>query len=329
MPANLTPQFHEAENKYRMAKDNKEKLMHLEEMLKVIPKHKGTEKIQGDIKSRIAKLKKEPDKKSKVSHRGSSMYQVEKEGAAQVVLVGMPNTGKSSFLASVTNAETSIAEYPMSTLKPIPGMMQYDNIQIQLVDLIPINPDYFEPWVVGIIRNCDGIIIFVNLSDDPVSELEAALEFLHEKNIFIVKSLEEIDYEFGNVYKKALIAANMVDLDKNEENLEILQELYSDRFDIIPVSTKFNMNLDNLKEKIFRYLDILRVYSKPPRKEADFSQPMVFTTGTTVIDVARSLHKDFAEKFKFARIWGEGKYEGQKVNRDYIVVDGDVIEFHI
>ncbi|MFC1726499.1 GTPase [candidate division KSB1 bacterium] len=329
MPANLTPQFHEAENKYRIAKDNKEKLMHLEEMLKVIPKHKGTEKIQGDIKSRIAKLRKEPDKKSKMSHRGSSMYQVEKEGAAQVVLAGMPNTGKSSFLASVTNAEPCVAEYPLSTLKPIPGMMQYENIQIQLVDLIPINPEYFEPWVVGIIRNSDAVLIFVNLSEDPVTELEETLKFLEEKNIFIVKSLEEIDYEFGNVYKRALIAANMIDLDENEENLEILSELYQDRFDIIPVSSKYSMNLDNLKVKIFRFLDILRVYSKPPRKEPDLSQPMVFPIGTTVIDVARSLHKDFVEKFKFARIWGDGKYEGQKVNRDYVVVDGDVIEFHI
>lgn len=329
MPANLTPQFHDAEAKYRAAKENKEKLIYLEEMLRVIPKHKGTEKLQADIKSRMSKLKRMPDKKSKVSHKGSSMYQVIKEGSAQVILIGMPNTGKSSLLKCLTNAEPVIAEYPLSTLKPLPGMMKFENIQFQLVDMVPFNQDYFEGWMLGIIRNSDALIIVVNLEDDPVSELEDSIKFLEDNSIFSIDILDNTDYEFGNVYKKILVAANKLDIDNNKENFQILQEFYKDRLDIIPVSTMTGENLESIGKKLFGILKIVRVYSKPPRKEADFKQPMVFPIGTTVIDVASSLHKDFAEKFKFARIWGETKYEGQKVNREYVVHDGDVIEFHI
>ena len=329
MPANLTAQFHDAEAKFRAAKENKEKLLYLEEMLRVIPKHKGTEKLQADIKSRMAKLKRMPDKKGKVSHKGSSMYQVIKEGSAQVILIGMPNTGKSSLLKSLSNAEPVIAEYPLSTLKPIPGMMKFENIQIQLVDMVPFNPDYFEGWMLGIIRNSDALIIVVNLADDPVSELEESIKFLENNNIFNIDILKDTDYEFGNAYKRILVAANKLDLDINQENFQILKELYNDRLEIIPVSASTGVNLELIGKKLFGLLEIVRVYSKPPRKEADLTQPMVFPIGTMVIDVASSLHKDFAEKFKFARIWGEGKYEGQKVNREYVVHDGDVIEFHI
>jgi len=329
MPANLPPDYFEIEKKYRTAKTHEDKIRYLEEMLSIMPKHKGTEKLQGDIKSKIAKLRRMPDKKSKISRKGSSMYQVEKEGAAQVVLVGMPNTGKSSLLAALTNAEPNIAEYPLSTLKPLPGMMEFENIQIQLVDLIPINPNYFEPWVLGIIRNSDAAAIVVSLVDDPITQLEESLNFLKKNNIYPVSTIEKIEYEFGNVYKKILVVANKKDENPESEIFKLLDELYGDEFDITKVSAKSGENLNDFKVKLFKLLDIVRVYSKPPRKEADFTQPMVFPNGTTVIDVAKSLHKDFADKFKFARIWGKGKYEGQKVNREYVVTDGDVIEFHI
>ena len=130
MPANLTPQYLEAELKFKQAKTTPDKIKALEVMMAVIPKHKGTERLRGQLKSRMAKLKEELQKRPTVG-RAEQVYNIKREGAAQVVLLGLPNSGKSSLLSRITNASSEVADYPFTTQKPVPGMMKFENLQIQ------------------------------------------------------------------------------------------------------------------------------------------------------------------------------------------------------
>lgn len=327
MPANLPPQYLEAEKRYRVAKTIPERVRALEEMLAIIPKHKGTEKLQGDLKRRISKLKAETQKKGP----GRRIYglHVEKEGAGQVVLVGPPNTGKSTLLDRLTNALPEVADYPFTTRKPLPGMMEFENIKIQLVDLPAISPEYTEPWVLNIIRNADLVLLIIDLSgEDPLEQIETVKGELEKVKVHLV---DETGGQGGGgwVSKNTLIIGNKSDDTRASDNLEILRELYGERYPIIDISALKRINLEELKRRVYEYLHILRVYTKPPGKEPSFNEPVVLRKGATVLDLAASIHKDFAQKLKFAKIWGTGKYEGQKVQRDHIIQDGDVIELHI
>lgn len=331
MPANLPPQYLEAEKRYRLAKAVPDKIKALEEMLAIIPKHKGTEKLRADLKRRMSKLRAEAQKKSGPGRRGYAFH-VEREGAGQVVLVGLPNVGKSAILDRLTNALPEVAEYPFTTRKPLPGMMEFGDIQIQLVDLPAVSPEYTEPWVSGIIRNADLALLVIDLSgEDPLEQIEVVKGELEQQwKIHLVGSGEEGDPgEVGRVSKKTLIVGNKNDGKRASENYTILRDLYGERFPTISISARDGVNLEELRRRIYDLLQIMRVYTKPPGKEPSFSNPVVLPKGSTILDVAASVHKDFTQKLKFARIWGGGKYEGQKVQRDYVVQDGDVIELHI
>ena len=175
MPANLTPQYLDADKRFRQAKNAAEKISALEDMLALIPKHKGTEKMQADLKRRLSKAREEAQKKGKAGARGNT-YHVPREGAGQVVLVGPPNSGKSTLLAMLTNAIPEVGDYPFTTRKPLPGMMDFENVKIQLVDLPPIAPEWTEGWVYALIRNAELVLVLVDLaSDDVRGLLERAL----------------------------------------------------------------------------------------------------------------------------------------------------------
>jgi len=328
MPANLTPQYLEAERKYKEAKTPEEKLFALEEMLATIPKHKGTEKLQADIKKRISKLR-EQDKKSKGASREDHYY-IKKEGAGQVVLIGPPNTGKSQLLASLTHAKPEVAPFPFTTQKPLAGMMPYENIQIQLIDTPPISSDFFESGILGVIRNADLIWLVIDLSsDDPSVELEMVRKRLEEKKVKLYKDEKGVPLGIGEVCKKTMLLGNKDDLENAQENWEIIKELYGSSFFLYSISTEKKLGLEELKIETYKNLKILRVYTKIPGKSPDYTNPVILKKGQKVMDAALAIHKDFAHNLKYARIWGKGKYEGQMVHRDQILVDGDVIEFHI
>lgn len=328
MPANLTPQYLEAERRYKEAKTISEKITLLEEMLSVIPKHKGTEKLQKDIKTKLSKLKKQTDKKGPTS-RKDSIHFIPKEGAGQVVLIGYPNTGKSQFLAALTNAHPEIAPYSYTTRIPIQGMMPFKNIKIQLVDTPPISINFMENWMPSIIRYADLVLLIVDLSSsNPMNQIEDIINILNEKNICLSGKSSDVLNDEGKYTKKTVIVCNKDETLKSYENFKIIDELYKNQFIILNVSALENKNLNLLKEEIYKNLNIVRIYSKIPGKKADFDEPFVFIKGITLIEVAESIHKDFAENFRFARIWGVGKYDGQKVQKDYVVQDEDIIEFH-
>jgi ribosome-interacting GTPase 1 len=328
MPANLTPQYLEAEAAFKQAKTVPDKIRSREAMMAVIPKHKGTEKIRAQLKSRMAKLKEELQKRPNLS-KAEQAYNIKKEGAAQVVLLGLPNSGKSCLLSQITNATSEVGNYLFTTQKPIPGMMKFENLQIQFVDTPPIQLDHIEPGFPNLIRNADALLLVLDLTDDPVFQMEILLEVLSGMRIKGVGKGVVSSLEAGWAPLKVLALGNKCDVKDAMLAYQKFKNHFEDTFPILPISAKERMNFDELKKEVYQILDIIRVYTKVPGKEADLMEPVVLKKGSTVEEVALSIHKDFIAKLRYAKIWGSGKFDGQMVKRDYQVNEGDVIELHI
>ncbi|MBI4537259.1 MAG: 50S ribosome-binding GTPase [candidate division NC10 bacterium] len=327
MPANLTPQYLEAERRFRTAKTAEEKLTALEEMLAVIPKHKGTEHIRGDLKRRLAKLRSEAEQASR--RRGGFSMAVEREGAGQVVLAGPTNVGKSALVRRLTNAQTEVGEYPFTTRRPIAGMMPFVNIQIQLVDLPAVSRTYMEPWVPSLIRPADLVLVVADLANPAVLEdLEEVLTVLEEAKLRLGGDATAAEAP-GWVRIPALLVGNKAEEADAEAALEVLRAAHAARFPVYGVSAMTALGLETLRRAIYDGLGIVRVYCKAPGKEPSMSSPVVLPRGSTVVEMAGAIHKDFARQLQYARIWGSSKFDGQRVQRDYVVQEGDIIELHI
>ena len=325
MPANVTPDYRLAESRYREAETLEDKLVALEEMLSTIPKHKGTEKMQADIKRRLAKLRNEQSKRP--TSRVGLIYKVDKEGAGQLALVGPPNSGKSALIRAVTHATPEVADYPFTTRAPQPGMMPFEDIQFQLVDLPPVHPELHESWVYQIIRNADAALLVVDLGDpDLLEDLETTLAELVKAKVHLGRGpAPEV---VGWIEKRALLIGNKRDQSGAEDDLEILRELYGARFDILAVSAETGEGLETLRHTVFDMLELVRVYTKAPGHKLEKTAPYVLRRGSHLIDLAATVHHDFVAQLKYARVWGHGRFEGQMVNRDYVLADKDVIELH-
>ena len=317
MPANLPPTYYKLKHQHEAAKTDEERLGILEEMLRIVPKHKGSEKVVSDIRHRIAKIKKGPaDAGVKGSGKRSYSEHIPKQGAGQVVLLGPPNSGKSQILANFTNAKPEVSPTPYTTTTPMVGMLPYENIQFQVVDMPSITPDFVLPTVLTLTRNADIPLPVISLaSDNLLDDIDVVVALLNEAD------REEAD-------NGSLIAANQLDAPGAAERLDILKEFYAEEFRICPISAETGEGKDTLLQEIYTELSILRVYPKAPGKPVEQDNPLVLPTGATVLDAARSLHKDFAD-FKFARIWGPEWHDGQSVSRNDVVYDGDVVEFHL
>jgi len=325
MPANLPPQYFEAEKTFRLAKSPEDKIAALEEMLAIMPKHKGTDHLRAELRGRIARLTQLATKKSGV-HRASMA--IEKEGAAQVAVIGLPNAGKSQLVASITNASPAVAEYPFTTQTATPGMMEFENIQIQLIDTPPLAPPSIEWWLRHMLIRADALLVMVDLSEAPLAQMGDITAQLEKIRIVIGGRKAE---ESGTILyqKKALIIGNKLDLDNASENYSILKNKYEGQLPVIAISAKEGTGLDELRCAIYQMLDIVRVYTKTPRQKPDFNDPIILKRGSALEDAAAEVHKDFAQKLKYARIWGSGKHDGLMAKRDHILKDGDVIELHL
>jgi hypothetical protein len=325
MPANLPPQYLEAEKNFRAAKTPEEKIVALEEMLAIMPHHKGTDHLRAELRSRIAKLTQLAAKKSG-TQRTSTV--IEKEGAAQVAVIGLPNAGKSQLVGSITNASPTVAEYPFTTYIVTPGMMEFENIQIQLLDTPPLAPQAIEWWLPPLLRRADALLIMVDLSNDPLAQIESLIEQLEKMRISIGSDGGEEEEEILS-RKKALIAGNKIDLPGARENYTALQNRYGNQLPTLAISARERIGLEELKLKIFQVLDIIRVYTKIPGQKPDFNDPIILERESTLADAAEAVHKDFLAKLKYARLWGSGKHDGIMVKRDHIMQDGDIIELHV
>lgn len=329
MPANLPPQYFEKEKELKKANTPQERIAILEELLAIVPKHKGTEKLQALLKTKIAKLKIQGHK-SPAGARHTATFQVEKTGAGQVIVIGSPNTGKSSIIKALTNANPDIGDYPFTTRLPSPAMMPYENIQIQIVDMPPITQDYFEFWQVELIKGADAVLLVLDLSlPDPDEDFLTLLAKLEEKRIGLFPKEHPIPSDKQQFMKKTMIIANKCDHPRAAENLEEIKSFIDPGFTPIPVSIFKENTLEDLKEQIYIFLDVIRVYSKIPGKKVNHNDPYVFKKGSSLMDMAKAVHKDFSQKLKYARIWGKNKYQGQKVNRSYMLEDEDIIELHL
>ncbi|MBE0634563.1 50S ribosome-binding GTPase [Candidatus Bipolaricaulota bacterium] len=325
MPANLTADFIKARQKLRDAKTPEEKLAALEEMLSTIPKHKGTDHMQADIKKRIAKARGAAGQSKK--GKSSSYEHIPKDGAGQVVLVGPPNVGKSSLLDALTNANPEVAAYPFSTHIPVPGMMTYEDIRIQLIDLPPLAPDYTESWVYSLIRSSDLVLIALDATDGALlkDEFDELIEQLEERNIQLVSDRRpETDNRMREVPARIILTkSDLADAESIGDAVESLP------FSALSVSAVTGAGLDALRASMFDALDVIRVYTKLPGQKADMTEPYTLPIGSQAIDAVKAVHREFADRLKYVRIWGSGRFDGQQVPADHELHDGDIVEVHL
>ncbi len=368
------------------AKTVEEKIRALEEFLSAVPKHKGTANLRLWATRRLAELKEELEvKKRKRSGRRESFF-IEKEGAAQIVVTGLPNSGKSLLVKRLTGARTVVMNYPFSTTRPVPGMLRFQDIYFQLIDTPPLSPGSgFINRVIGLIRNSDAVLIVLDNTGNPVDDYIFIRRLLEEYGILLYKprgrvviekermgktgirvtllgklldgtiddvrkilesyriynahvkiygeaSLDDVEQAIfeNKVYKPSIIVINKAETDlvKARESAYKLYEIVKDT-PIVLGSASLNRGFEKLGEIIFNTLEIIRIYTKQPNGDiAD--KPLILRKGATVYDVARSIHRDFVEKFQYAKIWGSSaKYPGERVGLDHVVEDRDIVEIHI
>lgn len=329
MPANLPPQYHTVEKKLREAKSPREKIAVIEELLTIIPKHKGTERLRGDYKRRLAKLRDEQQQGKGQGNSGGGFVRVEREGAGQAALVGPVNTGKSALLKALTKAVPEVAPFPYTTRFPLPGMMAFEDVRIQLIDLPPVSTEYSEPWFPEILRHADLWLLVLDLGQDPLAQMEEVRRILAGFHLGWPGAPPPAPRPLGWKELPLIIAANKLDLPDGLDTLELFREMLTEPFPVFGVSAREEMNLDDLRPALFAALGLVRVYTKVPGKEADLKTPFLFKKGSTLLDLAGAVHRDFIRKLTFARIWGKTTYPGQKVSRDYLLADKDVIELHV
>ncbi|WP_354682628.1 TGS domain-containing protein [Cupriavidus necator] len=338
MPANLTPEYKHAEQAYRLARQPREQLECLKEMLRVIPKHKGTERLQADIKSRIRELSHESAGHGKAAHRGPS-HAVHPEGAAQLCLIGPPGAGKSTLHERLTGSGSEAGPYPHPTRLPVPGMLPFEDINFQLVDLPSVSAEFMQPGLTDILRMADGVLLVVDLSaPDCTERLSLILQRLGEAKIHLserwpghadspVAPAEPEAADPFSVHLPTLLLANKTDL-ASPEDAAVLEDLLGVRFPALATSATRGSGLAEIGPFLFSALGIVRVYTKAPGKPVDQSRPFTMRRGDIVMDVAQRVHPDLARTFKFARIWGSGKFSGQQVGAGHLVDDRDVVELH-
>jgi ribosome-interacting GTPase 1 len=330
MPANLPPQYLKVEEEYRKASLSEKRLELARELYRLLPKHKGTEKLQSDWKQKMSQLRGEIERGRAGAKKGGISHHVPAEGAGQIALVGAPNAGKSSLLAALTNARPQIADYPYTTRVPQPGMMMWQDVPIQLVDLPPIAPESFEPWVPNVIRSADAAFLVVDLGcDDVVECTDAALERLAAGHTELVGELPH-DVEDERIrHVKTVVVGSKLDAVGARDRQEIVQEWIGTRFPIVAISSQTGEGLESLRAAAYHLLGVLRVYTKVPGKTADRNRPFTLPVGSTVLDLAREIHQDFGHSLKSARVWGLGVFDGQAVKRDHELHDADVVELHV
>jgi ribosome-interacting GTPase 1 len=343
MPANLSPEYKDAQEAFRRARESHEKLECLRVMLRTIPKHKGTEHLQAQIKTRIKELSDELGAPKKGAVRGGPDLTVRHEGAAQIALLGPPNAGKSSLHARLTGSHAVVGPYAFTTKHPLPGMLPHEDVQFQLVDLPPVSEDYMEPWMSGALHGADAVALVVDLSSPAcVEQLATALRRLEEKKVSLVARPDtgpgpapglgddEGRLDPFRARLPALLLANKADLFLTPQaELEVFREIAPDPFDSLAVSAETGAGLAGVGPALFALLGIVRVYSKVPGHPPDRGRPFTLRGGGTVRDVARQVHRGLAADLKFARIWGESAgFEGQQVSPAHVVQDRDVVELH-
>jgi uncharacterized protein len=329
MPANLSPQYQAADERYRAAETIEDKIEALRDMLATIPKHKGTEKLQADIKRRLSKAIEDQEHGKKSGGRRHDPGHIPREGAGQIAMIGPPNAGKSSILACLTSAHPEIAEYPFTTHAPLPGMMPFEDVQVQLVDTPPLAMEPFDAVLINIARNAD-VILLVFSATDPEALDQAAMIRRFFARCRIVPIGRPVPEEMG-ISARVLpvhLAMNKSDLAADAAAAGLIHEALGTDLPLHGISATHGAGLEDLRLSLYKVLDVIRVYAKEPGKKPDMNRPFVMKRGAVVTDLAEIIHKDLAHNFRFARIWGSAKFDGQPVERNHPLQDRDIVEIH-
>jgi len=339
MPANLSPEYKKAEQAFRAARDERERLDCLKEMLRTIPKHKGTEHLQADIKSRIKSLTDELSGPKKGGKRSGPVHSIRPEGAAQIALLGPPNSGKSALHAALTGSRAVAGPYPHTTHEPMAGMLAHADINFQLVDLPALSAEFVAPWLQTALQQADAALLVVDLSDPATPEaIGLVRELLDQKKVSLISewpaaatvaTADETNDDVFRLRLPTLLVANKTDLGYGDEDLEALAELAGVDFPRLAVSATTGAGLERIGPYLFEALAIVRVYTKSPGKPPETDKPFTVRRGATVFDVATLVHRDIAGSLRYARAWGKQVFDGQQVGPEHVVDDGDVIELHI
>jgi uncharacterized protein len=356
MPANLTPDYLAAEARFKAAQDPNERIEALEIMLSVIPKHKGTEHLRGDLRRKLSQLRDEAQTASKKGavRRADPGY-VPPQGAGQVVLLGASNVGKSALLKALTRAEPEVAPYPYTTRKPLPGMMMHEDCPIQLVDAPAVEHTVYEPWMNSLVRNADlGLVVVDPAAANVLGAVDEIQDIVSRGRVKLVPAWwavgrvaalsaevgpslqgQELDddallarLEPGDAELPIVVLANKLDLGRNREELSVLEELLGESWPLFGVSAETGEGLDRVRECAFRALRVIRVYAKPPGKPASTKAPIILPVGATVRDMAHVIHKELEEHLRFARIWSARHFDGQRIPREAELQDGDIVELN-
>jgi ribosome-interacting GTPase 1 len=330
MAANLTPQYLEAEQEYKKAQTPEERLAALKKMWSLLPKHKASEKLQAELKRKLSDAREEVEHDKKHGKKGGVSYKIPRQGAGQYVVLGAPNVGKSRLLTRLTRAAPEVAPYPFTTREPHVGMMEWEDVRVQLIDTPPITADFLEPYLSSMVRSADAALLLVDLGDDdgPFAA-EAVIERLKQVKTVLTGTPPVDDEDYSVHYVKTMLVANKIDLPGAGDRLEVLRELFGARFPIEVVSLEKTTGLEELRNAIYRFLNVIRIYTKKPGKPPDLESPFTCPAGSTLQEMAALVHRDFGEKLKSARIWGTGVYDGQTVTREHVLHDKDIVELHV
>ena len=330
MAVNLPPHYHDADARYKKAKTAEEKLVALREMWVLLPKHKASEKVQVVLKCKISELNDQIEQENSGPKKAApGTFKFSKQGAGQVVFLGPPNAGKSTLLSKLTKASPAIAPYPFTTREPIPGMMDFEDVRVQLIDLPPITPDAYEPFVTDLTRSADAAVLFLDLADDDgPAATQATLDRLKVAKRMLVPELPEDD-DPTIYYLRTILIATKRDDGAADIRLEMAQEWIGDRFPLHMISAETGAGLPELRKAIFDSLRVLRIYTKQPGKPADMAAPFTCPVGSTVSEFAGCVHNDLEDSVKSARVWGSGAFDGQTVGRDHILHEKDIVELHV
>ncbi len=330
MAANLTPQYLEAEAEYKKAQTAEERLACLKKMYALLPKHKASEKLQAELKTKISGAKEEIEQARKHPKKGGVSHRIPKQGAGQYVIVGAPNVGKSRLLTRLTRATPEVAAYPFTTREPHAGMMDWEDAKVQLIDTPPITADYLESYVSSLVRAADAALLLLDLGDDdgPFAA-QAVLDRLGQTKTVLVGRPPAASDDPSIQYVKTLLVANKIDLPAAAARLEIVREFFGERFPIQVISAEQTTGLEELRTAIYRFLKVIRVYTKQPGKPPDLTSPYTCPVASTVVEMAALVHRDFVAGLKTARLWGTGVFDGQAVGRDHVLHDQDIVELHL
>jgi len=390
MPTNLPPDAKKKWAEVEATRYPRERLQRMEEFLSLVPKHKGTLKLRGQVKKQMAALRKEiEEKKRKKAVKKGPKFFIEKEGAAQIAIIGLTKAGRSSLLTAITQAKAEVSSNPYATKEPIPGVMNYKDIQFQIIEAPALMDGSADgrAWglqTLGLARNADGLILMVDLSQNPVEQLSLILNELEKARILISEPKAHVDIErkymgaglriilvgklldctmkdveallesyrimdavvkisgeatldeveeaiFGSTtYKPAVIVANKTDLEGSHANLKLLDAYVEDKLPVLAISCERRTGLEKLGEILYKALDIMRVYTKQPNEKEFSKRPFILKKGSTVSDLAKSIHSDFSKNFSFAKIWAKRLvFSPRKVGSTFALDDGDIVEIHV